>query len=164
MMMEGVRSLLSSEGIRWFIGEFTSILASPLLVWLFLILIAIGCVRSSGLSLRVRGYRDQVALRVALAFLIIYVGILCLLTLMPHAILLSATGELFPSAFSRALVPIVCFGLCLVSLTFGLIAGRLRSLADILEALSTGLRDGAPLLIIYILFIQFYASLRFVFG
>ena len=164
MRLEGVRSLLSSEGIRWFIGEFTSILASPLLVWLFLILIAIGCVRSSGLSLRVRGYRDQVALRVALAFLIIYVGILCLLTLMPHAILLSATGELFPSAFSRALVPIVCFGLCLVSLTFGLMAGRLRSLADILEALSTGLRDGAPLLIIYILFIQFYASLRFVFG
>ena len=31
-MMEGVRSLLSSEGVRWFFGSFTMIVASPLLM------------------------------------------------------------------------------------------------------------------------------------
>ena len=37
-MMEGVRSLLSSEGIRWFVGSYSAMMASPLLVWLLLLL------------------------------------------------------------------------------------------------------------------------------
>lgn len=169
--MEGVRSLLSSEGIRWFFGSFTEMVASPLLVWLLLGLCAWGAVKNSGILLtkkRNRGdvipYRDKVALRVAFAFLIIYICILCMLTLMPHAILLSATGSLFPSAFSRSLVPIIAFGICLVSVTFGLVSGRLRTLSDTFYALSSGIAQGAPLIILYLLFIQFYESLRFVFG
>ena len=47
--MEGVRSLLSSEGIRWFFGYFTQMVASPLLVWLLLGLCAYGCLQRSGL-------------------------------------------------------------------------------------------------------------------
>ena len=168
--LEGVRSLLSSEGIRWFFGSFTEMVASPLLVWLLLGLCAWGAVKNSGLhsffsiqsSISYR-YRDKVAMRVSLVFLIIYLVVIALLTLAPHAILLSATGSLFPSAFSRSLVPIACFGLCLVSLVFGLISGRLHGLADILEALSTGIAQGAPLIIIYLFAIQLYESLRFVF-
>ena len=90
--LDGVRSLISSEGIRWFVGEFTYTLASPLLVWLLLALVALGCLQRSGLMSRGRGYRDRVALRVSLSFIIIYVVIICLLTLMPHAILLSVTS------------------------------------------------------------------------
>ena len=47
--MDGVRSLLSSEGIRWFFGTWQTLFASPLLVWLLLCLIAWGCLRKSGL-------------------------------------------------------------------------------------------------------------------
>ena len=175
--MEGVRSLLSSEGIRWFFGYFTQMVASPLLVWLLLGLCAYGCLQRSGLLSLLTShlslltshfspltYREKVALRVSLVFLVIYVVMIALLTLTPHAILLSATGSLFPSAFSRSLVPIVCFGLCLVSLVFGLISGRLHGLADILEALSTGIAQGASLIIIYLFAIQLYESLRFVFN
>jgi aminobenzoyl-glutamate transport protein len=169
--MEGVRSLLSSEGVRWFFGSFTEMVASPLLVWLLLGLCAWGTLKQSGLlsvfsvssSVSYR-YRDRIALRVALVFLAIYVAIIALLTLAPHAILLSATGSLFPSAFTRSLVPIVCFGICLVSLVFGLMSGRLRGLADTLDALSTGIAQGAPLIIIYLFAIQLYESLRFVFN
>ena len=162
--LDGVRSLISSEGIRWFVGEFTYTLASPLLVWLLLALVALGCLQRSGLMSRGRGYRDRVALRVSLSFMIIYVVIICLLTLMPHAILLSATGSLFPSAFSRALVPIICFGIGVLSISFGMVSGRLHTLTDILDALTFGLQQGAPLIILYIMFFQFYASLLFVFG
>jgi aminobenzoyl-glutamate transport protein len=162
--LEGVRSLISSEGIRWFVGEFTYTLASPLLVWLLLVLVALGCLQRSGLMSRGRGYRDRVALRVSLSFIIIYVVIICLLTLMPHAILLSVTGSLFPSAFSRALVPIICFGVGVLSISFGMVSGRLHTLTDILDALTFGLQQGAPLIILYIMFFQFYASLLFVFG
>lgn len=159
-----MRSLISSEGIRWFVGEFTYTLASPLLVWLLLALVALGCLQRSGLMSRGRGYRDRVALRVSLSFMIIYVVIICLLTLMPHAILLSVTGSLFPSAFSRALVPIICFGVGVLSISFGMVSGRLHTLTDILDALTFGLQQGAPLIILYIMFFQFYASLLFVFG
>ncbi len=162
--LDGVRSLISSEGIRWFVGEFTYTLASPLLVWLLLALVALGCLQRSGLMSRGRGYRDRVALRVSLSFMIIYVVIICLLTLMPHAILLSVTGSLFPSAFSRALVPIICFGIGVLSISFGMVSGRLHTLTDILDALTFGLQQGAPLIILYIMFFQFYASLLFVFG
>lgn len=162
--LDGVRSLISSEGIRWFVGEFTYTLASPLLVWLLLALVALGCLQRSGLMSRGRGYRDRVALRVSFSFIIIYVVIICLLTLMPHAILLSVTGSLFPSAFSRALVPIICFGVGVLSISFGMVSGRLHTLTDILDALTFGLQQGAPLIILYIMFFQFYASLLFVFG
>lgn len=168
--LEGVRSLLSSEGIRWFIGDYSTILASPLLAWLLLMLIALGALqKSGGVSLfatrySLFTYRDRVALRVALAFFIIYIVIIGLLTLLPHAILLSATGSLFPSAFSRSLVPIIALGICLVSIAFGVVAGRLRSLSDVLNAMSYGIVQGAPMIIIYLLAIQLYASLRFVFG
>ena len=163
--LEGVRSLISSEGIRWFVGEFTYMLASPLLVWLLLALVALGCLQQCGVFQKSTiPYRERVAYRVAFAFLIIYIGVVALLTLMPHAILLSATGSLFPSAFSRALVPIVCFGVCVFSVSFGMVSGRLHTLTEILDALSFGIQQGAPLIMLYIMMMQFYASLIFVFG
>jgi len=169
MGQEDVRSLLSSEGIRWFVGSFSAITASPLLVWLLLALSAAGCVRQSGaVTLLVRhrsqSYRDRIAWRVALFFLGGYIGIVCLLTLVPHAILLSATGQLFPSAFSRNLLPIIVFGVNTFCVAFGVMAGRLKSLGDVLLSLSFGIAKGASLIILYIMLIQFYESLRFVFG
>ena len=161
------------EGVR------STLFASPLLVWLLLCLIAWGSLRKSGLirfftfspshpftfsPSHSFTFRDRLALRVSLVFLVIYLVILALLTLTPHAILLSATGHLFPSAFSRSLVPVIAFGVCLVSVTFGLVSGRLRSLADILDALSNGIARGASLIVIYLFAIQLFESIRFVFG
>lgn len=163
-MMEDVRSLLSSEGIRWLFGSYTSIVASPLLVWLLLLLIAGGAMFQCDVFKKHQGIRDRLALRVSSVFIVIYLIIIVLLTLTPHAILLSATGDLFPSAFSRSLIPLIAFGIILFSVTYGVMAGRMSSLSDILEALSYGIRKGAPLIVLYILFIQFIESLWFVFG
>ena len=169
MRLEGVRSLLSSEGIRWFVGGFSNIVASPLLAWLLLILIACGSIQQSGVTslFNIKGsvsFRDRLALRVASVFIILYAIVICMLTIMPHAILLSVKGSLFPSAFSRSILPMVCFGVTLFSVVFGIISGKKHKGEDVLEVLSYGLRQGAPLIIIYIFAIQLYASLRFVFG
>jgi len=168
MRLEGVRSMLSSEGIRWFVGGFSDIVASPLLAWLLLLLIAGGSLQQSGVIVLLRGkgeksFRDRLALRVASVFLVLYVIVICLLTLMPHAILLSVKGSLFPSAFSHSLLPIVCFGITLFSVVYSMMSGHKKTGEDILAILSYGIRQGAPLIIVYILAIQFYASLRFVF-
>ena len=146
-MTEGVRSLLSGEGIRWFFGGFVDIIASPLLVWLLLILIALGSLQKSGLLAMQRSYREKVALRSALLLLAVYVVVILLLTVAPHAALLS-----------------VAFGIVLVSISFGVMSGRIQSLAAVVEALSFGISKGAELFVLYILFMQFYKSLWFVFG
>lgn len=163
-MTEGVRSLLSSEGIRWFFGSFVGIMASPLLVWLLLSLIALGSLQKSGLLTMQQSYREKVALRSALLLLILYVVVILLLTVTPNAFLLSITGSLFPSAFSRSLVPVIAFGIVLMSISFGVMSGRINSLPAVLETLSFGISKGAELFVLYILIMQFYESLWFVFG
>ena len=163
-MTEGVRSLLSSEGIRWFFGSFVGIMASPLLVWLLLSLIALGSLQKSGLLAMQQSYREKVALRSALLLLILYVAVILLLTVTPNAFLLSITGSLFPSAFSRSLVPIIAFGIVLMSISFGVMSGRINSLPAVLETLSFGISKGAELFVLYILIMQLYESLWFVFG
>ena len=168
MRIDGVRSLLSSEGIRWFVGGFSDIVASTPLTWLLLVLIAGGSIQQSGIMRLVTdksstSFRDRLALRVACVFVMLYTLVICMLTLMPHAILLSVKGTLFPSAFSRSILPLVCFGVTLFAVVYGMMSGQKKTGEDILDILSYGLRQGAPLIIVYILAIQFYASLRFVF-
>lgn len=174
-MTKGVRSLLSDVGIRWLFGSFTDIIASSLLAWLLLLLIAFGSFQKSGLFQVLShqahfrrsmplNYRDRLALRVTLVFLLIYIGIILLLTMLPHAVLLSATGSLYPSAFSHSLVPIISFGIIVISVSFGLMSGRLETLADILSALTYGIEKAPWIFIFYILLIQFVESLHFVLG
>ena len=168
MRLDGVRSMLSSEGIRWFVGGFSDIVASPLLAWLLLALIAVGSVVQSGVvaffrNKGLQSFRDKLAVRVACVFLALYTLVVCLLAFVPHAILLSVKGSLFLSAFSRSLVPIVCFGITLFSVVYGMMSGHKKTGEDIIDILSYGIRQGASLVIVYILAIQLYASLRFVF-
>ena len=169
LRVEGMRSLLSSEGIRWFFSSFNDLVASPVLVSLLLLMCALGCLQKSGVisifgRTKTINFRDRLALYVAIAFLLIYAVIIILLTLMPHAILLSATGHLFPSAFSRSLIPIIAFGICIFSVSFGLMAGVMRNISHILQALSFGIAKGAPLIVFYLFAVQLVGCLRFVFG
>lgn len=164
MRVDGVRSLLSGEGVRWLFGNFTAMVASPWLACLVLMLMALGCLQKSGLIGHPHNsYRDRMALRITIVLLALYVGVVLLLTAIPHAVLLSSTGSLFPSPFSRSIVPILSFGMILISVSYGLVSGRFLTLSDILDALSFGCRKGAPLFIFYILAIQLYESLKFVF-
>ncbi len=119
-----MRSMLSSEGIRWFFGSFVSNQLSPLLVYFIMAVMAAGaCIRSrlytalramlsnmrSGLTNSKNHhykfhYRETVGLRIALVEFIVYVIVMILLTAIPHAILLSVTGQLFPSSFSSSFI------------------------------------------------------------
>ena len=162
-----VRSMLSSEGIRWFLGQYTSNLASPLLVWLVLAGMTYGALRSSGLSRAIMhfsniSYRQRFALKVVVAELILFAIVLFLMTFLPQAILLSVTGEFFPSSFSRSLIPIVCFLLTLFSITYGLINTSFTSLTDIFNSWTSGITAISPRLVIYVFVIQLYYSILFV--
>lgn len=153
-----VRSLLSSEGLRWFFGTFIDNITTPVLTWLLLIAMAVGTWRSAV----PRGQKVRIS-PVVWAELFVVVVVMLLLTAVPHAILLSVTGSLFPSSFSQSIIPVLCFTVILCSITIGITNDRLRTLADIYEALSSGIHAVAPLIPIYIIAVELLASLRFVF-
>lgn len=163
-----LRSLLSSEGIRWFFGHFTQNLATPMLVWLLLGSIAYGAYNDSGLRNallhpRMLTFRERFALRVSGIIVGVFVLVLVLLTAVPHAVLLSVTGDLFPSSFSDSFVAVVCFIVSVASVVYGVMSGRLHGIVDIFQALAVGITYTYPLWLLYVLAAEFYFSLLFVF-
>lgn len=178
-----MRSVLSSEGIRWFFGSFVSNQLSPLLIYFIMAVMAVGaCVRSrlydalretlsntrSSLTTSSNHqhkvhYREKVGLRIALVEFIVYVIIMVLLTAIPHAILLSVTGQLFPSSFSSSLIPSLSLIIIIMSLTYGVASGTIDSVAKMHKVLVGGLEVGSRLVPTYVVGIQLYMSIRYVF-
>lgn len=162
-----IRSLLGSEGIRWFFRTFTDNLQSPLMIWILLASIAWGALKNSGMWNYIIGernevYRQRFAFRVALFELLFFLLIIGILILPSHAILLSVTGYLFPSSFSQSIIPSLCFILCTMSVSYGYLSGSLSSLTDISYSLTIGISHTKFLWLIYILGMEFYSSIRFV--
>ena len=159
-----IHSLLSSEGIRWFFGTFVDNLLTPLLVWLLLLSMAWSTVSKSRLlsswNDRTVSTGRRMALRTSLAVALMLVAVVALLTAVPNAILLSATGELFPSSFSRSIVPVACFIVTVTAMVYGFLLGTISSLS----ALSGGAKFFAGLLPIYVSGCELVASLMFVMG
>lgn len=178
-----MRSVLSSEGIRWFFGSFVSNQLSPLLIYFIMAVMAAGaCVRSrlydalratlsnTRSSLTTSSdhqhkvhYREKVGLRIALVEFIVYVIIMVLLTAIPHAILLSVTGQLFPSSFSSSFIPSLSLIIIIMSLTYGVASGTIDSVAKMHKVLVGGLEVGSRLVPTYVVGIQLYMSIRYVF-
>ena len=178
-----MRSVLSSEGIRWFFGSFVSNQLSPLLIYFIMAMMAVGaCVRSrlydalretlsntrSSLTTSSNHqhkvhYREKVGLRIALVEFIVYVIIMVLLTAIPHAILLSVTGQLFPSSFSSSFIPSLSLIIIIMSLTYGVASGTIDSVAKMHKVLVGGLEVGSRLVPTYVVGIQLYMSIRYVF-
>lgn len=158
------RSMLSPEGIRWFFGSFSDNLESPWLVGLLLICIAWGTLQTSGLLHFDRTiYRHRNALRLVLIELILFVAVILLLTVVPHAILLNVMGGIEASSFSRSILPYICFAVIVMSLSFGAVSNRLQGIEAMGESLSEGIRMAAPYFVIYILANQLYSSIEYLF-
>ena len=161
------RSLLSGEGVRWFLGNFTNNVASNILVWIILIGLSWGAIHASHIlqvfkRSHTLSYRERLGFRVVLIEIIIWFTVIALLSFIPHAAMLSITGQLFPSSFSKSIVPLIAFIALFSSITYGLIIGRLRKGNLIIEALSNGIKQIAPYIIIYIILIQLIYSIKFV--
>ena len=154
----GIRSLLSSEGLRWFFGHFSHQLATPLLLCLLLLTMAYGVFRRSGILTYRATFRERRALTMTLLLAVVAVAVILLLTAVPHAVMLSAMGTLWPSPFSRALLPMLCFIVIALAAFYGIMAGYLNNLSDVYDALLYGIRQGAPLLLFYLLIAQLFLS------
>lgn len=166
--MSSIRSLLGSEGIRWFFGNFGENLSTPILLDIVLFGIAYGAFRTCGLLTLIKehrfsSYRQRFAVQMVVLVLIAVLVIMFLLTAVPHAILLSATGDLFPSSFSDSIIPVLMATLCLVSMTYGVASGTYRTLVGVYRGVTASFPAFLPLLLLYVLVVELYYSFCFVF-
>ena len=164
-----MRSLLSNEGIRWFFGSFVSNVATKPLVWMLVVAMAWGTIAESGITraflkrTKPLAYRQRFALRAVIVELLIAVVIILLLAFVPNAPLRSVTGQLFPSSFSRSLIPILAFCTIVMAATYGLLSGAMRGIVDVFNALVEGIRRFIPLFILYVAVVQLFFSIIYVF-
>ena len=108
-------------------------------------------------------YRERIGLRLALVEFLLAIVIMLLLTVVPHAILLSVTGQLFPSNFSVSLIPTLSFILLVMSLSYGVTSGTINSVQKLQEMLAVGLETTAKYLPIYVFGVELYMSVLYVF-
>lgn len=93
---------------------------------------------------------------------VVAVVLLLLMTAIPHAVMLSVTGSLWPSPFSRALLPLLAFIVIALSAFYGIMAGHFVNLSNVYEAMLDGIRQGAALLLFYLLSVQLYLSVFYI--
>ncbi|KGI61086.1 hypothetical protein HMPREF3034_02473 [Prevotella sp. DNF00663] len=163
MPEEPLRSLLSSEGVRWYFGHMIENFSSPYLSWLLLLCVALGAVKSSRIfSIKFPlTFRQRLALQLVGVELLIFLAIIASLTLLPHAILLSVTGHLYPSSFSQGIIPIGAFALIAFSISYAVVCGEVQKIEDAFSMLTAGIITAAPLFVVYLLAVQLYASAVF---
>ena len=156
-------SLLTGEGIRWMFRHMAKGLLSPLLAWIVIAGISWGLAKRSGLGQpALKSHRGRMALMASSGFLLLYIIIIIMLTVPSHAVLLSSTGSLFPSAFSEAIIPLVCLGIALFSVVFGIASGEYTGIESLFDAAVEGIRWAAPVIVVYIFAIQCWNMLIYV--
>lgn len=109
--------------------------ASVWLVYCIMSLSTIGSIIFSGLYKPKNRDALLAGILVAIAGI---VGVL-LTAVVPTSPLLGVTGTLFPSPWSHGLFPVLCVLSITVSLTYGLVAGTIHSLSDVLRMVSYGI-------------------------
>lgn len=171
-----INSLLSGRGLRWFAGQFTNNLKSNMLVWLILLSIDWGVYKTSGLhnilckllrrhcSLSELRYRERVGIRMVLFGFLCFIALSIVFTMLPEAPLLSVTGSLFPSSFSSGLVPALSLIVVVSSLSYGIACGKLKTLSEIYNSISSGLMFCSKLFPMYILLVQLFYIIVYVFN
>ena len=171
-----INSLLSGRGFRWFVGQFTNNLKTDMLVWLLLFSIAWGVYKTSGLhdilcKLVCRKnkfsdfrYRERVGIRLALFDFVFFIALSIIFTMLPESPLLSVTGSLFPSSFSLGLIPALSSIVIVSSLSYGVACGNLKTLSEAYDSISSGLIFCSKLFPMYILVVQLFYMIAYVFN
>ena len=164
-----IRPILGSEGLRWLFSSFIDNISTHVLVWIILCGMAFGLMRNSELLRVAASWKKQtgyehMALAVVLWELLAIIIILIILAFIPHAILSSAMGTLFPSSFSVGIVPIITISVGLMSITYGCIAGNFRSIESVFNSMVNGITLCAPFIITYMFCMELYSSVLWIFG
>ena len=114
----------------------TARVASPLLTHALMILIAIGSLIHS----RLFRHHDVDAIWTSIVVATICIISLILLAVLPSSPLIGVTGSLYPSPWVDGLIPALCTSAVVISITFGVVSGRINTLRTLLDNLTYGIQ------------------------
>lgn len=114
----------------------TARVASPLLTHALMILIAIGSIIHS----RLFRHHDVDAIWTSIVVATICIISLILLAVLPSSPLIGVTGSLYPSPWVDGLIPALCTSAIIISVTFGLVSGKINTLRTLLDNLTYGIQ------------------------
>ena len=160
-------NLLSEEGLRWMVRHSIDNVASAPFAEVFLILISIGALRSSGLldviihRERLVARRERYALRSALVVLFVCVGLL-LVELMPGGNLLGVTGHIEGGPFAAGWLFLLTLVVGLPSIVYGWMSGNYHGEKDIFTGLSSEVASYANYFVTLVVASQLVAIIRYV--
>ena len=98
-------------------------------------------------------------------FCLLFEILIVLLLILPrHAILLSATGRLFPSSFSVSLIPIIAFMIFSSSIVSGLFSGALHGYRDVIHCCIRGGGNLKFILAFYVMAMELFKMIIYVEG
>ena len=163
-----IRSMFVGESVRWFWSTLADNMSSTILVWLLLSGAMTELFVGGGLSKAIVSYKqttdsERMALMVVAWELVAMFIVLFLLAFVPHAVLLSALGTITPNSYLDSFVIMLILGVCIMSLTYGMVTGRYASFVDAYGAAASGVATTAPLVIVYLLAAELYCSVVWVF-
>lgn len=165
-----VTSLLSAEGVRWYVGSYSEVLSKPFLVWMLSVGIAFGIVwRSNIFPSLIRLFRseqmeyiERLSIRASLVVLGCLVAVVLFLIFAPHAVLLSATGTISNSSFLSGFVTIASFVFSITALTYGLCASKFKTLVNVFEAMVDGVKEIVPFIILYLFIAHLILTIQYI--
>jgi hypothetical protein len=170
-----VRGILQPEGIRWLFVTFPQVWATSATALLVMLLSAVGGIDDSGLWSILRyychgasehpSYRQRLAFKWSIFFQVLFLLPYILLSFTPHSLLLSVSGSLWHgSPFVNSLPYVLILSLLIQSLLYGILCGRVTTLARVMQLLTQGIIRFAPLLVVYLQARLLYVVFRYVVG
>lgn len=170
-----VRNLFSEEGIRWFYAHLRESFTTPLLAYVIPTALLFGALSRSGLGTllsemcrtgegrRRITYRQRTALLTAAVFLAVCVAASLVLILSPQAVLLGASGGIFPSPFVCGVLPVATLCILAAAMIYAHLSNHLHGTAEVLSVMYWGIRQHAVWVFITILTAQLYHSVIYIF-
>lgn len=159
-----IRSLLSSEGLRWVFCHYADGINVHIVLW-----IVYGVMLKTLYHFLLPLKYDLSELKVKLSFivctplLIAGLGLLTLIAFIPHAILRSISGSVIDSVSAPGMVSYLLLLLSSVGLLFGLLSGKIESLT---VAVKQFMKDSSllvSLLVSYFILAQVWNLIKYVF-
>ena len=167
-------NLLSVQGLRWYCFHAQDMLCTPVLSYVIPVVVLVGALERSGIWNVFRErmsvgrfqltYRQRRALAMSGVFFCLFMGAVILSVTGPVPILLSITGEMYPSPFFVALCQSVPVGLTLSALAYASLGGHLRGWPDCLSVLYWGAARHAVWIFVTVLSVWFYEVAAYVCG
>lgn len=166
-----VQSLLSAEGIRWFLGHVVeNYVQCPALGVVLILCMGLGIGVKSGLfdvlkrfcrKEKLLSRKERRALTLASVSLLIYVALVGTSLLLPWNFLYGVTGSWLHSPLAKGFVYVLSVGIGLSGMVYGYVSDTFRNVSDIVKGMSCLIARLASGWVTLFFVVQFFASLEY---